>query len=207
MHLLLGHIGSQKLRSTREENLSEAHISNWRAKPRARSCELWPAWRRASCAVHARADRADRTHGARYSGSHGQGLWRRQELSRRRFGRHRQDDVVHELRIPPPASLHAVPVVAHGIKVEIPIVDKLRRHLLAHQPLAIVGFDLELSAPADVLEMRRDALHGAAHRSSAPARAPGHQRPRRGRRASQYQQGRSTAMARAIRASFAEPWP
>jgi hypothetical protein len=65
---------------------------------------------------------------------------------------------VHQLRIPPPASLHGVPVVAQGIKVEIPIIDKLRRHLLAHQPLAIVRFDLELPSPANVLKMCCDAF-------------------------------------------------
>ncbi|MGC2030287.1 MAG: hypothetical protein WA642_09725 [Steroidobacteraceae bacterium] len=82
----------------------------------------------------------------------------RQEPIRRRFRRHRQDDVVHQLRIPPPASLHAVPVVAQGIKVEVPIIDELRRHLLAHQPLAIVGFDLELPSPTDVLKMCCNAV-------------------------------------------------
>src|ERR1022692_945232 len=63
--------------------------------------------------------------------------------------------------MPPTAALHAVPVVSQGIKVEVPIIDEPRRHILAHQPLAVIRLDLKLSAPADVLKMCRDAFRRA----------------------------------------------
>jgi hypothetical protein len=68
----------------------------------------------------------------------------RQEPSGRRLRRHRQDDVVHKLWMPPTAALHVVPIVLQGIKIEIPVFDELRRHPLAHQPLTVIRLDLKV---------------------------------------------------------------
>ena len=58
-----------------------------------------------------------------------------------------------KLGLPATAPLHRSPAVEPGVDLKIPVLDQLRRDILAHKSLAIVRFDFEPALPADVLEM------------------------------------------------------